>query len=174
MTRAEVRRIRRQQRRLGPAEPQPIPVRIREGMLQALDDLSRQDQCDYLVEIHKQLAEAAKNGNIAAIREVYDRLEGKPTQAVTLQRDERESLAVQTLRQMPKEVALEQLDAAMQQIQELRRELLGSGNTIDAEAKALPEDTQADLAGPESEEPEFQDIVILDADKDLGPGAESA
>lgn len=164
MSRAEVRRIRRQQRKLEP-EPRPIPLRIREGMLQALDDLSRQNQCDYLVEIHKQLAEAAKDGNIAAAREIYDRLEGRPTQAIDLRKDERESIALQTLRQMPPEVALEQLDGAMRQLQEFRKELLSTERTVNVGAKELPEVTQTDTAGPQSRDLYgTEGVVLLDAD----------
>ncbi len=174
MSRAEVRRIRRQQRNLAP-DPQPIPLRIREGMLAALDELSRQNQVDYLVEIHKQLAQAAKNGNIAAAREIYDRLEGRPTQAVDLRRNERESVAIQALRQMPRESALEQLDAGIREIEALRREFLSADKTVDVGAKALTEGSQTDTAGPESgmAQAEWPETVeIVDADEGFESGAE--
>jgi hypothetical protein len=149
MTRAEVRRIRRQQRRLAP-EPQPIPLRIREGMLAALEELSRQNQVDYLVEIHKQLAEAARNGNIAAAREIFDRLEGRPTQAIELGKKQgQDDVAIDQLRKMPPAVAIGQLDAVIRRLTELRQEFLSAG-AVNVDAKELPEGSQTDTAGPKS------------------------
>lgn len=168
MSRAEVRRIRRQQRKLTPPE-QPIPMRIREGMLTALDELSRQHQCDYLVEIHKQLAEAAKNGNIAATREVYDRLEGRPTQAIEVAgKASADALAIETLRAMPPEAALEQLDGALVEISRVRQEFLAACKTVNVEPKWLPMGSQADTAGPEWAGLGFEDVVILDGYGGLG------
>ncbi len=87
----------------------------------------------------------------AAAREIFDRLEGRPTQAIELgRRPGEDSVAIEQLRKMPPAVAVRQLDAAIRKLSELRAEFLSTGKTVDVEAKALTEACQTEAGGPES------------------------
>ena len=53
-----------------------------------------QDPAEYMVEFTEKLKELARAGDIAALRELFDRVEGKPAQQLQLQGDEDAPLQV--------------------------------------------------------------------------------
>jgi len=75
------------------------------------------------VAICRTLINAAMAGKSWAIKELYDRTDGKATTIVDMTTRRERSMAVEALRQLPPTVALQQIDAASEQLTALRSEL---------------------------------------------------
>ena len=65
---------------------------IRDAILRGLKD--GQDPAEYMGEFVDKLKELARAGDLGAIRELFDRIDGKPAQAVTLSGDETAPLSI--------------------------------------------------------------------------------
>lgn len=89
----------------------------------------------------------AKKADKAAIREVFDRLEGKAAQKVEV-RATRENANLEALKSMPKDVAIQQLREAQSQINAMLKDLtLG--------------------IGANSHQPEMDDVQIVDVEPEV-------
>lgn len=58
---------------------------VREAILRGLSE--GKDPADFLVPFTDRLKEMALAGDIAALRELFDRIDGRPAQAITGERD---------------------------------------------------------------------------------------
>ena len=103
---------------------------IREAIITALDELTKRKAKPVLRSIAIRLINQSLAGKAWAIRELFDRLEGRPAQNVSLSRSNSNnniSLALDALKSMSRAEAKNQLDRAAAEIESLRRELISDG-----------------------------------------------
>ena len=92
----------------------------------------------------------AKRPDKAAIREIFDRLEGKAAQKVELKAT-RENASLDAIRSMPRDVAIQQLRDAQSQINSMLRELTSSSD----QTPALPDSVDVETFDAEPEVPDL-------------------
>ncbi len=76
------------------------------------------------VAICRRLIDEAVAGKSWAINQLFDRTDGKATTIVDMTTRKERSMAIDALKQLPREAALQQIEAAAEQLALLKRELL--------------------------------------------------